>query len=502
MTFSYFGRSSKAFLCVNSLVFVFVLGFFGCDNLSGPEQTSYAITVSSLIEHGRLIPDKTEAAGGEIVTVTAEPEAGFELAGDILINGKAVEMNSSDDFWTFTMPYSNIRLDAEFARPSADGGRYNVSVRAGAGGSISPSRLNAAAGDNIILAVRTATGYRFSSGSLLINSADGVITPQKLGTTYYFTMPAADVEVDGAFEPVPPGGPVYGVNPPSVSSSGGSVSLDRTDAAEGEIVIASVIPEDGYRTVEGSVKVNDGAVEVSGSGNEWSFEMPSGNVDISADVEPIPGDEPRYSVSVSPRPANGTLRPDKTSAAAGETVQVTASADNNYRLGALLVNNGEVAVSGSGGARSFTMPASAVRITAAFEFISAETQRYGIAVSPAPSHGSLTLDKSFAAEGETVHVTTEAASGYRLASGSLKVNNGAVTVSGSGNTWSFSMPSGAVQISAEFEAITAVPRYTITIASPLTNGSLSTSPAESAPAGETVNITVTPEAGFRLKSGA
>jgi len=108
----------KAFLCANALVLTLVLGFSGCEDLSGPGQTAYTITVSSLIEHGRLVPDKTEAAGGETVTVTAEPEAGFELAGSILINGRAAEIDSSDNSWTFAMPYSNIRLEAEFASPS------------------------------------------------------------------------------------------------------------------------------------------------------------------------------------------------------------------------------------------------------------------------------------------------------------------------------------------------------------------------------------------------
>jgi hypothetical protein len=79
---------------------------------------------------------------------------------------------------------------------------------------------------------------------------------------------------------------------------------------------------------------------------------------------------PTFGVTVDTAIANGTVAPDAAEAAEGETVTVTVTPDEGYRLveGSLKANDGAVALTaGEPGTYTFTMPAEAVAIAASFE---------------------------------------------------------------------------------------------------------------------------------------
>lgn len=96
---------------------------------------------------------------------------------------------------------------------------------------------------------------------------------------------------------------------------------------------------------------------------------------------------------------------------------------------------------------------------------------YSVSVSPTPSNGTVKADKtSGIMAGETVTLTITPSSGYVLSS--ISANNGAVTLNGSGNTRTFTMPESDVTIAATFEALTY---YTlVTDVSELSDGDLIT----------------------------
>jgi len=72
----------------------------------------------------------------------------------------------------------------------------------------------------------------------------------------------------------------------------------------------------------------------------------------------------KYSVTVNSA-GNGTARASATSAGAGTVITLTATANKGYALKEWRVTSGGVVISGD----EFTMPMSAVRITAYFEFV-------------------------------------------------------------------------------------------------------------------------------------
>lgn len=137
------------------------------------------------------------------------------------------------------------------------------------------------------------------------------------------------------------------------TSTGGTVTADKTATAAGDTVNITVTPAEGYRLVAGSLKYNDTAILGT------SFVMPESDVAITADFELIP-----RSISVEPT-QNGTVAADKTIAVAGDTISLTFVPDEGYRLvpGSLKYN--DTALTGN----TFVMPGADVTIHASFELL-------------------------------------------------------------------------------------------------------------------------------------
>ncbi|MCI9273390.1 MAG: hypothetical protein HFE39_05450, partial [Clostridiales bacterium] len=190
------------------------------------------------------------------------------------------------------------------------------------------------------------------------------------------------------------------------SMNNGAVTADKATAEKDETVNLTVIPENGYRLVEGSLKANNMVIENA------SFMMPAEAVTITAQFEKIPA--PKYNIHINEM-ENGTVTSDKQTAEEGETVQLMIAPVEGYQLAESSLKVNGVAVEGT----SFTMPAEDVTIDAVFEVI--PPVKYQILID-SPVNGTITADKQTAAEGETVTLTVTPDDGYRLVEGSLKAN--------------------------------------------------------------------------------
>ncbi|MBQ4015362.1 MAG: SUMF1/EgtB/PvdO family nonheme iron enzyme [Treponema sp.] len=159
-----------------------------------------------------------------------------------------------------------------------------------------------------------------------------------------------------------------------------------------------------------------------------------------------------YTVTVADC-SNGSVTASPTSAAQGATVTLTASPSSGYELDTISAAAGTSAVtlSGSGNTRTFTMPAANVTVTAAFKTPAAT---YTVTVADC-SNGSVTANPTSAAQGATVTLTASPSSGYELDTISAAAGTSAVTLSGSGNTRTFTMPAANVTVTAAFKALPA-----------------------------------------------
>lgn len=147
------------------------------------------------------------------------------------------------------------------------------------------------------------------------------------------------------------------------AGSGGTASVNKQYAAEGETVTISISPYSNY--VIGSVSVP--GVSVSGSGYTRTFVMPSKAVTVSVSFSYV---EPSYSISISAG-TGGTASLSTYSATAGARVYIYVSPSTGYEVASVSASG--VSVSGSGTTYYFTMPSRSVSVSVSFQLYATHT---------------------------------------------------------------------------------------------------------------------------------
>ena len=334
----------------------------------------------------------------------------------------------------------SIKLSTAFdAEPGAV--KYSINVVQPANGSVAASATSATAGTTVKLTATPAEGYTLDYFTL-----DGA---RINGDT--FIMPARNVEVSAVFT-----ANAYSIN--VVQPANGMVSASATSATAGTTVKLTANPAEGYTldyfTLDGE-RIN---------GN--TFIMPARNVEVSAVFTTN-----AYSITVV-QPANGTVSASATSAAAGTTIELTATPAEGYTLDYFTLDGARI------NGNTFIMPARNVEVSAVFT-----ANAYSITVVQ-PTGGTVSASATSATAGTTVKLTATPAEGYTLDYFTLdgaRIN---------GDT--FIMPARNVEVSAVFTANA----YSINVVQPA-NGMVSAS-ATSATAGTTVKLTANPAEGYTL----
>ncbi len=413
------------------------------------EPTTYAVTVNAG-ENGSAVADVTEAKEGDTVTLTVDPDEGYELDEITGVTATMVD----DTTYTFTMPGNAVTINVTFKAIPAP--TYAVTVNAGANGSANADVTEAKEGDIITITVDPDEGYE-------LDEITGVTATMVDDTTYTFTMPGEAVTVNVTFVALPvedtDTAPVYPGEEPFTKTfkfeelfggtvveptlyaitvgvgANGRAYTDVISAKEGDTVTLTVDPDEGYELNEitgvTATKVND---------TTYTFTMPAEAVTINVSFKEIPVVIEKHNVSVG-TVENGTV----TLSATGEVdentvVTVTATPAEGYQLVEILVNG--TAIDGT----TFTVTEEAV-VTATFEALPVETDRITI---PSAKNGKVTVDKEAPAAGEEVTITVDPDKGYELKKLEVKDSEGNdVTVTDN----KFTMPENDITISAEFEAI-------------------------------------------------
>ena len=120
-------------------------------------------------------------------------------------------------------------------------------------------------------------------------------------------------------------------------------------------------------------------------------------------------------------------------------------------------------------------------------------QTYSITIAPGIENGTVTPNKITVPANETVVLTATPNDGYQLTSIIAAVGNNAITVSGTDNTRTFTMPSGNVSVNASFTAID----YMVNISESISHG-IVTADRTTAHYGDTVTLNAEPDNGFQF----
>ena len=263
------------------------------------------------------------------------------------------------------------------------------------------------------------------------------------------------IKLSTAFD-AEPGAVKYSIN--VVQPANGTVSASATSAAAGTTIELTATPAEGYTLDYFTL---DGA-RINGD----TFIMPARNVEVSAVFTAN-----AYSITVV-QPTGGTVSASATSAAAGTTIELTATPAEGYTLDYFTLDGERI------NGNTFSMPARNVEVSAVFT-----ANAYSITVVQ-PTGGTVSASATSATAGTTVKLTANPAEGYTLDYFTLdgeRIN---------GDT--FSMPARNVEVSAVFTANA----YSITVVQPA-NGTVSASKL-SAFFGEAVELTAVPDEGYEL----
>lgn len=354
------------------------------------DAKTYAVNVAPLT-NGEITASAKEAAEKETVTLTAKPATGYALkAGSVKVTykdadntDKTVEVKADTEkanTYTFAMPAYPVNVSAEFVK------EYKVTAAPAENGTVTVDPAAAVEGTDVTVTVKAADNYQLKADSLTYSYQIGEDKKtEKLTLTdgkATFTMPAADVTVSAAFEPVKVETYSVTINP----SDNGTVTADKTaDLKAGDTVTLTVTPaDDMYKLAQLAEK---GLVIKAGEStdvitytagekpNTYTFKMPAADVTVTAKFTIV-----KYGIEVTPTDGGTiTFTDNETRFAAG--TEVTASIMPNgtlYELTKVMYyegNNGKDItqdVLNKGYQYTFTMPANYVKFEATFTAVGGE----------------------------------------------------------------------------------------------------------------------------------
>ena len=371
--------------------------------------------------------------------LTSVEELGFSKAG-FYFAGWGLAPKSKQAKYEDEASYTAVANETLYALWS-ETPVYAVDIASNEHGTFSASPAAGIAGTEITLGNTPAIGWRFES--YVVTDAGGATVTVTDGK---FTMPANNVTVTANFTAIDYNIAINSVTNGDVVATISGSTTPATTANYGQTVKLTATPaSDYYRGVSFAVTAADGtAVTIEGSGNVRTFTMPAQNVTISAAFES------KKTITISESLVGGTIAADKTAAFADETVTLTATpASDYYRLDSFTVTAADgttVTIEESGNARTFTMPAQNVTISAMFE------SKKTITIPESFVGGTVTADKTTAFSGETVTLTaTPQSERFRLDSITLVTENGVTSqVCITDGSRAFAMPAQNVSIVASF----------------------------------------------------
>ena len=183
-------RLRKAMMIVFTAVVAMmfsVMIFVACDSdgkKAGKEET-YAVSVDAAITGGVVSTSKTEAKAGDRVEVYVTASSGYVLQeGSLKFNDTAIED------YEFVMPAEDVTIHAVFEETV-----YSVNVAQATNGTVSVSAPTAKAGDTVTVTVKPEAGYCIAAEGLTYNGIGLNTTLIDAEREIGFTMPASNVEI-------------------------------------------------------------------------------------------------------------------------------------------------------------------------------------------------------------------------------------------------------------------------------------------------------------------
>ena len=308
-----------------------------------PMAGTYTITLTSS-GPGTAELYTTSANARERIYFLADPEPGhrvsFDKSGYYMDQYEMELYYIGGNMYEIVMPDGDVKLDLEFVPIETES--HPVTVTVSEGGMVTVSQTEAKAGESIFLEIITAPAARL--GDVRASSGGTEVKAHPLGRVegaelYELFMPEGALEITVEFLRNGPY-PLEAIVFSGTEQSGGALELSHTEAYEGETVTVTAIPDRGWELADITTKFNSELTQVAE--NVWTFPMPRHGEEVHATFSIVP-----YPVSVTvEEPVGGTAVLDAESATIGQTVTLTCTPDEGYRVARItgldtLTDNGD-----------------------------------------------------------------------------------------------------------------------------------------------------------------
>ena len=357
-----------------------------------------------------------QAIQGTEVTITANTIPGRKFDHWVVKNGGVTLTNPKSDETTFKMLEGNVIVEAKYKaiQPiTVNGGTYTVNGTAAA---------EAVKGDKIVATADSApAGQKFSHWE--VTGVDGLTEEQLKNEPLEFTMPRGEVTLKAVFKTL---------HKIDVKFS----TADKETAIEGETVKITADSREGY--VFDRWEVNNGDVAVAKkNAEETTFVMPDKPVTAVAKYKKLLG--------ITVNSGKAYVEDAVTDAALkGKLVVIKADEIEGKRFDQWKIVSGDVILDNQRAPETkFTMPETAVEITAVYNDLHAITVHNGNA------------DVEEAVIGDTVKITAKSREGYVF--DRWEVNYGNVTLEDANKAeTTFTMPDSMVVLTARYKAMQSI----------------------------------------------
>ncbi|MBO4612107.1 MAG: InlB B-repeat-containing protein [Bacteroidaceae bacterium] len=338
-----------------------------------------------------MAAEPTSAMEGETVTLTATPAAGYELSALTVTNNStsaAIATSGTGNSRTFTMPAAAVTVTPTFALQKGSvgnpytvaevttfitgggtGNKYTRGIVSQAGTSVSDGKMTYYISDD----GTTTNQLMIYGGKNLGNTDFTATTDLKVGDRVVIYGPVTYYK--STTPEYTTGNYVYSLSRDFTLTldgmTNGSAAVQVNGVAQvpngdGEVTVASgatvtltATPEDGYAFGKWT-STND--AENNSTDNPLVFTMPFDDVLVGATFADA---SVKYDIIVDDAVPGGTIEADVAEAKAGATVTLTATPSSGYVFDSWDVQD-ESSNTVTVTSNQFTMPASAVTVTATF----------------------------------------------------------------------------------------------------------------------------------------
>lgn len=166
-----------------------------------PVEVSYAIHVPE-IKNGTIEIPET-AVENSTVQLIVKPAKGYVVANVVIhtLDGQAVSIADQENgVYTFTMPASDITVNATFRPDSGTETTYKVTIQDSRNGKVTVPQTSYTVGSKVILTAVPDKGYKLDKITAVDSKNQTIKLKKQKDGTYTFEMPANDVTIKASFK--------------------------------------------------------------------------------------------------------------------------------------------------------------------------------------------------------------------------------------------------------------------------------------------------------------